>query len=533
MKTSVKPVVSVLIAGRNDDYQKGWSERFAFVLNYNLRCIAEIGETAAVEFLFVDYCGQTPVFDSVSIDTRGIKVRTCVLQSKSTTPAAFHIPHAFNVGMDMISADLVLVIGADLLLTETGWRNLLSFARQTAGQPSMNDNFVLIPRRQLGKKFDPAHYSYEMFHNFLETASFSNVPFRGMKVSVGAGAGAFLIKKDIFQAVGGFDEDNQGYGGSDVQITSALSVRQDHIDAVNHGFFAVKLPYTSGRRQAQVTKTEGTSSPQHCLSTARTDEYSVELSDVVGKPVVETQEKKTKDHRGEVIRHIKWGLSLRQLFGVARLYVERGFALSTLKPDWPIIHLCAALSVSNVPFHYVFVGRTGSASVAAVGQPAGQGPVHVITSGESHPDPAAYTWLRAIHFSGHYANARSILLNGQNDTEIIGALRHIGPVALFIDSGDALAATIFGSHLVNGADTAVVTISGVVPDHVHVEMTRQKFHRHLVGQATIYMREDAVNAVGTPEPFALFQMLGSLIRGAMVFSTLVLRVARRVKRSFE
>ena len=50
-----KLLLSLIIGGKNDNYQDGWLSRFEFALNYNISCLNKTGLAAKVEVNFVDF----------------------------------------------------------------------------------------------------------------------------------------------------------------------------------------------------------------------------------------------------------------------------------------------------------------------------------------------------------------------------------------------------------------------------------------------------------------------------------------------
>ena len=122
--TKMKPSLSVVIVGRNDNYQKQWLERLEFCLNYNLLNLAKAGLKNSVDFHIVDHLSNTKISSVIRTQKTSSTVYFHEVSESNTNYLKFHLSYALNVGLDKPDADLILLMGADQFFSSDIWKRL-------------------------------------------------------------------------------------------------------------------------------------------------------------------------------------------------------------------------------------------------------------------------------------------------------------------------------------------------------------------------------------------------------------------------
>ena len=87
---------SLVIGGKNDNYQMNWIKRLEFTLNYNLFSLNKIGEAHRVEINIVDFCSENRIKDELNIiDTQTNVVFHEISNSNERSPS-YHVGLALN-----------------------------------------------------------------------------------------------------------------------------------------------------------------------------------------------------------------------------------------------------------------------------------------------------------------------------------------------------------------------------------------------------------------------------------------------------
>ena len=63
---SKTPLVSLIIGGKNDNYQEKWLERLEYSLNYNLFSLGKTKYAHRVEINIVDFCSEDKIRNNLN-----------------------------------------------------------------------------------------------------------------------------------------------------------------------------------------------------------------------------------------------------------------------------------------------------------------------------------------------------------------------------------------------------------------------------------------------------------------------------------
>ena len=249
-----KLLLSLIIGGKNDNYQDGWLSRFEFALNYNISCLNKTGLAAKVEVNFVDFFSKKKVADSVLLHNTKAKVNFLETNKFEEAFPRYHVGLALNSGLIKATGENCLILGSDQFMPTASWENLLNHLDREAkhGGFQQHEQYKLIPRKQLPAQFDYKSMTFHQIDSLLDGLNFTKLEFRNFKPSLGAGAGGLLAKRKTYQAIGFFDTSWGGYGGQDNDLHNKISNLHEHTDMSKYGVFMYKLPHVSGTRSEKI-----------------------------------------------------------------------------------------------------------------------------------------------------------------------------------------------------------------------------------------------------------------------------------------
>jgi hypothetical protein len=246
-----KPLLSIILAARNDNYTNSFSDRFSFILNYNAYLIKKYSPPGAVEILISDMNSDIPLRE-VLVVKKDFNEIISFLEFKSPFDSTsgknttdFHVTLAINVALRRSKGIFSLVMGSDQFFSPFSFKCLQSYLLYQAKR-SDSPVYGLVPRRQLPNSFKTANITFEEMDNYISIINSSQFKYSSQKINSGAGVGGLLFKSNSYRDLGGFSESWAGYGYSDSEFMGRVSCHHSHVDCSNFGIYLYKLPRTSG-----------------------------------------------------------------------------------------------------------------------------------------------------------------------------------------------------------------------------------------------------------------------------------------------
>ena len=260
--------LSILFAARNDSYTEDYLARLEFVVNFNARLINEYAPGSEIGIVISDYNSRSSLRESLRVHedysdlVKFIEYRSDEIGESGTSLPDFHVTKALNIGLRRVSSEYVLIMGTDHLFSPSGIMSLERVLKTREMLSTNVETYGLIPRRMLPSNFHPQCVSYHELKKYLMTINSSMFEFVNQKINTGAGIGGLLFSTDRFREQKGFSESWGGYGGSDSEFMSRVSIRHPHVDLSNVGVSLFKLPRTKrGSRVAALNKAKKASRP--------------------------------------------------------------------------------------------------------------------------------------------------------------------------------------------------------------------------------------------------------------------------------
>lgn len=250
------PLLSIVIAGRNDNYMGNYQWRVATSLNLLLRSITALGCQHQVEVVFCDWNSDVPFYRTLPLlsEAKDI-VRFVIVPPEVATrlqgDSRFAPSLAFNVGIRNARGTYIVIKDADVVLTSSALDSLLKVlsGRIPLGAP-VDKCFMTCHRRQLPVSRTFHNPPIEEVEMYLQR-NLSLLQRDALLPGLAAPSAMQLMHRDLWNDAQGLDERFLFWGWSDIHLVLRLTQMHRWIDLSNFGVEAVHIEhYSSGGRQS-------------------------------------------------------------------------------------------------------------------------------------------------------------------------------------------------------------------------------------------------------------------------------------------
>lgn len=252
----MQPLLSIVIAGRNDNYMGNYQWRVATALNLLLRSISALGCQQQVEVVFCDWNSDMPFYRTLPLlpEAKDI-VRFVIVPPDVATPlqgdSSFANCLAFNIGIRKARGTYVMVKDADVMLTPSALDSLLKVlsGQINLGAP-VEQCFMTCHRRQLPVSRTFHNPPMEEVESYLQR-NLSLLQRDALIPGLAAPSAMQLMHRNLWDAAQGMEERFLYWGWSDIDLLLRLTQKHRWVDLSNFGVEAVHIEhYSSGGRQS-------------------------------------------------------------------------------------------------------------------------------------------------------------------------------------------------------------------------------------------------------------------------------------------
>ena len=237
------PLLSICIAGRNDNYGFDFKRRFSQAMNFLAWSSRRANVHSQIEVVFADWNSEIPISRELRLSEdavnmiRFIEVPPKIARPLNPSRSPFSQSVAFNTAFRRTKGAYIGVMPADVLLTSHALRNLigiLSGRIPVSFDPEMA--VISIPRKNIPYYASEARYfsSPEKIEQILLTADawmLCDNTARGMM----GGYGLFIQKRELLFAQRGVDERIAGWGYNDTDLALRCADRAPVINTMGYG----------------------------------------------------------------------------------------------------------------------------------------------------------------------------------------------------------------------------------------------------------------------------------------------------------
>jgi len=232
-RSSDGPLLSILMAGRDDDYMPDFRYRLTTTLDFIATNLARLGQLNRVEMLVVDWGSRVPLSETVEPSpeaasiSRFLYVPPTLIRGLQDGRDDFNSSLSFNIALRRARGEFVSVSGADVLLTSPALDALLGLLGGKLTVPlDVRRTYFLCRRYHVPWQFVNRQPTLDQWDRHLLLHAGEYDKDRGAVFGNSSGAGALLMSREMWHEVRGLDERLGGWGHNDIEL--GLRINQTH-----------------------------------------------------------------------------------------------------------------------------------------------------------------------------------------------------------------------------------------------------------------------------------------------------------------
>lgn len=394
LRESVMPLYSLVVFGRNDNYNPDFLYRLQTTLNFNARALQRVGLLRDVEFVVVDWGSTVPLTEVLALDESAASCTTFLELSphevgQFSGPSGIHVSRAANVGIRRANGRFVGMQGADLLMSSASWQSLLSVLEDHQHTLlDLSKACLLVPRRQIPWSFVARQPSLEVWERKLLICDKATVEHEGASPSTVGGMGVVVLHRDIWREAKGLEEEFSGYGYYDIDLGFRVGSQYPWVDAASYGVVSYKMQHDPEGHRGSLLKGEQIQINAHWITSgisSRQAEWG--LSPIT----IEPKWVKPKMRQQETPCTHRWhgrfsGAPPTNLALFAEPDVQKhasaalGRAQDFDERDWELLTVLSWFALRKFPANYLEVGLTHGRYLRAVSTASPSVDIYVLES---------------------------------------------------------------------------------------------------------------------------------------------------------
>ena len=239
-------LLSICLAGRNDNYGFNFKYRFVQAMNFLAWSAKRAGVYDRIEVVFADWNSETPLSDSIALseDAAGL-VRFIVIPpeiAKGLNPSfsPFSQSIAFNAAFRRARGQYIGLMPADVLITSHSLRALVHILSGDSPVDFDKEHAVFaVPRKNLPFSLNEQAYftSPEAIESLLLSGNAYMLTENAARGLIG-GYGAFFLNRDRMFSLRGVDERIAGWGYNDIDLSLRCSDRCRAVNLSGYGVWS-------------------------------------------------------------------------------------------------------------------------------------------------------------------------------------------------------------------------------------------------------------------------------------------------------
>ena len=235
--TSSKMVLSICIAGRDDDYMPDFRYRITTTLNHYASTLTALARLDQVELVVVDWGSRTPLSACLELSDqarrlcRFLYASKAVLRRTQEDENLFHSTRSCNVALRRARGRYLFLTNADQLMPQHSMDSLLRLLTGALTAPLAIENaLMIVPRVQVPWQFAASRPSVEDWDRYiaLNEYALAREPSPPQSYVFGSTAG-FVFSNSMCQELGGLNEVQAGWGWSDIEFCIRATMRRSYL----------------------------------------------------------------------------------------------------------------------------------------------------------------------------------------------------------------------------------------------------------------------------------------------------------------
>jgi len=250
-----KKTLTIVLFGRNDDYNGNYKYRLFTCLKFLEKSIIKNNLFNRININFIDWNSEIPflkekIFPKKILKIINIYTLSPEILKKNGFRERFNIQLCCNYGARRSRDDYIFYTNTDILITEHFLKNLFNFIDndQSNSMKLSNNSLLIIPRKFIPPYVTESELDTENLEKYISYASrfFKEA---GKISGVCSGLGGILGKNKVWHVLQGFKEnDMKGHGWNDVELGILALKKGKLIDLDYFGLYLYDL------QQSQILK---------------------------------------------------------------------------------------------------------------------------------------------------------------------------------------------------------------------------------------------------------------------------------------
>ena len=254
-------LLSVVIIGRDDGYMPDFRYRLQTTLDHFSNNIAKLGQSMAVEIVFVDWGSDPALSETLPVApetrklVRWLNVPASTIQELLGAGDRFHNTLAFNAGLRRTRGRFVAFFPADALLPIHALAQLIELLAGRISCPvKVEEALLFIARGHVPWQFVGSAPTIDQWDRYLWMNAWSIPIAKETNPSLFGGAAAFVLSRSLWHACGGLDESLGGWGGSDTDLGFRIGTLYPWLDLTFLGIRAYHMEHGPGGSRGEAVK---------------------------------------------------------------------------------------------------------------------------------------------------------------------------------------------------------------------------------------------------------------------------------------
>ncbi|TAN45985.1 MAG: hypothetical protein EPN22_00525 [Nitrospirae bacterium] len=260
--------LSILMHGRNDGYMGNFSWRMTTCLNKLAHAIYMLGAEQEIEIVFCDWGSRDPLIEELDLaDITKTLLRVVIVPpataAKYDADSRYSAVHAMNTISRRARGKYLLFSDTDNYVPFDTMRTLYeSLKMESIAGYSYERTFFWGSRYHIPKDYHSANPSSEVLDRYIEDHT-QDIEHRIVDLAnFLGGAGAFLVKKSIWDGCRGLDERFIYWGWSDIELHYRIISRYAISDMDLYGMRFYHLNHYSTTRPEGINESPHKMNPQ-------------------------------------------------------------------------------------------------------------------------------------------------------------------------------------------------------------------------------------------------------------------------------
>ena len=235
-RTAGRKLLSICIAGRNDDYGGNFRYRIETALNHMAKNAAELDLLGLMEVVVCDWNSEQKLGDAIKLSPEArqivhfVYVPPEIAEPLNPVNTCFNNSLSVNAAIRRAEGNFIMCMPADILFSRASMKNLTDLLQHKTKAPIDIDRTLMqihrkfIPWQFLAREPDIDAIDDFLFHNSWKFR------IEIFDSGLNSGMGAFVMRRRLFHECRGIDEGLGKWGWSDIEL--GLRINQRYPSAI-------------------------------------------------------------------------------------------------------------------------------------------------------------------------------------------------------------------------------------------------------------------------------------------------------------